>query len=140
MATKEIMGIPVDDPTPETQQLLEALAKVIEERTRQLAKWGTQRHDFPVWLVVLQEEVGEFAQALLNHRSATFAGDREARRIYRLQMMAEAIQIAAVAVAMVEHLDELVWGGGDGEQASSAQGDVQESRNGSPENSLRNQS
>lgn len=75
------------------------LAEVLAERERQDAKWGEQNHHAFAWLGVLVEEVGEFAQAALK---ATFSGGnptriREARE--------ELIQVAAVALAMLEAFD-----------------------------------
>lgn len=101
-----------------------ALESVKQERDEQHLKWGTQRHDWPVWLTVLAEEVGELAQAILCFRSfdaligpdvgqsvdpLVAASDRinvQQRRIELLNCRAEAVQVAAVAVAMIEHIDE----------------------------------
>lgn len=33
---------------------------VIEERTRQLKKWGIQRHSYPEWRAIFDEELAEF--------------------------------------------------------------------------------
>ena len=71
------------------------------ERDRQHAKWGTQRHDFAVWITVLSEEVGELARAVLGYRAG------EAPAFDLDAMRAEAVQVAAVAVAMIEHIDEV---------------------------------
>ena len=88
---------------------LEALDSVGQERYRQEAKWGVQRHDMTVWLTVLSEEVGELSQAILRYREVMTDQRRDAIR-------AEAVQVAAVAVAMIEHLDEMsnapFWRGG----------------------------
>lgn len=84
-----------------------ALADVAGERIRQHEKWGVQRHDFPVWLTVLMEEVGELAQATLLMRGV----DEKyayARREKLREMRDEAVQVAAVAVAMIEHIDEVL--------------------------------
>lgn len=132
-----IMGIPIDDPTPETQQLLEALAKVISERTRQLAKWGRQRHNMGVWSLVLSEEVGEFSQAILSQRAATFARDVTGETVWLRKARNEAVHVAAVAVAMIEHLDEVLWERDpDGEQATSEASTVHESGDGQAEEAL----
>ena len=66
----------------------EVLQEVYDERARQLAKWGEQRHDPAWWLVILAEEMGEVARAI-------FEGDT---RGYREEL----IQVAAVAVAAAE--------------------------------------
>lgn len=89
-----------------------ALAAVEGERNRQTAKWGTQRHSFPVWITVLTEEVGELSQAVLNARQEAFEtsddyeGPQSLSRL--LQQRMEAVQCAAVAVSIVEHYDELI--------------------------------
>jgi NTP pyrophosphatase (non-canonical NTP hydrolase) len=73
---------------------ISVLSEVLDERTRQDKKWGEQSHGGDTWLVILMEEVGELAQATLKTR---FGGKGNARE--------EAIQVAAVAVAIVEALD-----------------------------------
>lgn len=72
-----------------------AVIKVLEERRAQDAKWGEQNHDGFIWLAVLSEEVGELAQAILHTK---FGGKAAS------QVQAEAIQVAAVALAIVECL------------------------------------
>jgi NTP pyrophosphatase (non-canonical NTP hydrolase) len=80
--------------------LNEAYRSIVDERDRQERKWGVQRHDMTVWLTVLSEEVGELAQAILHYRELMTDQRHDAIR-------AEAVQVAAVAVAMIEHLDEM---------------------------------
>lgn len=61
------------------------------ERARQDGKWGEQNH-WPSWYyLILAEEVGEVAKAILEHRED--------------EVRAELVQVAAVAVAMIESLD-----------------------------------
>jgi len=69
-----------------------AMGDVKDERGRQDAKWGSQR-DLPdrTWLAILVEEVGEVAKAMLEH-------DDEG-------LKKEIVQVAAVAVAMIEAID-----------------------------------
>ncbi len=68
------------------------------ERLRQDRKWGVQNHNPVEWIAVLTEEVGEAAKAALeahlSHNENGLSGYRK-----------ELIQIAAVAVAMVECYD-----------------------------------
>lgn len=89
-----------------------ALADVESERVRQTHKWGVQRHSFPVWIAILSEEVGEFAQAVLKGREMAWdkTGDYDGpqHRVWLIKQREEAVQCAAVAVAIVEHLDELL--------------------------------
>ena len=74
----------------------QVLQDVADERTRQNAKWGEQDHDPETWLAILVEEVGELATAMIRDRF----GDRD----HAADMQTEAIQVAAVAVALVECL------------------------------------
>jgi NTP pyrophosphatase (non-canonical NTP hydrolase) len=86
---------------------LVATDDVLAERQRQEAKWGEQNHDPFVYLAILHEESGELAQAALKARFEDQAeGARE-------RMRAEAVQVAAVALAIVECLDrgKWTWGG-----------------------------
>lgn len=74
------------------------LADVYAERERQHAVWGKQRLDYPVWLTVLMEEVGEAAQAVLAYRVM-------ADQLRLQHLRAELVQVAAVAVQIIEHID-----------------------------------
>lgn len=78
----------------------QAATDVLAERQRQDAKWGEQNHDPFTYLTILTEEVGEFSQAALHARfgGPAAAGLRE-----------EAVQMAAVALAIVECLDRGKW-------------------------------
>jgi hypothetical protein len=71
----------------------QALKLIWEERSRQDTKWGQQNHSAIVWLGIITEEVGEFAETVL-HR--LFGGPKAGN------MKHELIQIAAVGVAMVQ--------------------------------------
>ncbi len=58
------------------------------ERQRQDAMWGIQNHSPAPWLSILTEEVGEVARAINEDDGAKY--------------VEELIQVAAVAVAMIE--------------------------------------
>ena len=74
-----------------------AIQRVLKERTSQNEKWGYPQDNTPFeWLSILTEEVGEFAEALNN---ALLGGDGDLGHA-----MVEAVQVAAVAVSIVEHL------------------------------------
>lgn len=73
------------------------IADVLEERARQDAKWGEQNHDILFWLAVLMEEVGEAAA----EAQRIPAWEDHRRRLFREEM----VQVAAVAVAILECLD-----------------------------------
>lgn len=73
-----------------------AIQSVRMERARQDEKWGVQNLSPDTWLTVLAEEVGELAQAILHTR---FGGNQSGRS------REEAVQVAAVAVAIVEAID-----------------------------------
>jgi hypothetical protein len=73
------------------------------ERDRQDKKWGVQRHDLPVWATILGEEYGELCQAI---NETIFDNGPEARlKGGYANVKKEAIQVAAVAVALVEMLE-----------------------------------
>lgn len=67
------------------------LEEIIHERQRQDQLWGEQNHALPFWHCILGEEVGEAARSIL-------AGNTQGVRH-------ELIQVAAVAVAMIEYID-----------------------------------
>jgi NTP pyrophosphatase (non-canonical NTP hydrolase) len=79
----------------------QALTDVLQERERQEKKWGEQNHDPFAYLAILMEEVGEFSEAALHLR---FGGPEA------FGMRTEAVQVAAVALAIVECLDRNKWG------------------------------
>lgn len=79
---------------------------VHRERERQHEKWGTQRHSWPEWMTILGEEYGEACEAAVHLRwppADTTLGLREMRD----QLRTELAQLAAVAVAIIEHIDEI---------------------------------
>lgn len=73
--------------TMTTNKVLEDIRK---ERIRQIKKWGIQKHDYPQWLTILLEEVGESSKAYLEHGN----------------LHEELVHVAAVAVAMVESFED----------------------------------
>lgn len=73
-----------------------ALLDVLTERQRQDEKWGQQNHDAITWSAILGEEFGEFCEAALAER---FGGKA------RGDLRTEAVQCAAVALAIVECID-----------------------------------
>ena len=74
------------------------LERLKEERARQDAKWGFQRHDVPMWLAILGEEYGESCKGGLEY----IFGNRDISS-YEEEME----QTAAVAIAALEHLEEM---------------------------------
>lgn len=84
------------------------LDEVFREREKQDQKWGQQNHSAPEYLMILGEEVGEANKECLETYFAA-RGPRhpemgepvEDYSEYRKEL----IQVAAVAVAMIECLD-----------------------------------
>jgi NTP pyrophosphatase (non-canonical NTP hydrolase) len=77
-----------------------AMIDVLEERRRQDAKFGNQdKNTFPVWMTILTEEVGEAAKEILERRLP--------------ELREELVQVAAVALKMIERLDEAGVSGRD---------------------------
>lgn len=75
------------------------LKEVLFERERQENKWGPQNHRPADWLMILGEEVGECNQAALEVHF-----DYKTGKTYN-DLREELVQVAAVAVAVVESLD-----------------------------------
>lgn len=86
----EVAESRIDDYTPRR-----GLRDLINERVRQDKKWGPQNYGVGRWLCILQEELGEFARARLERM---YANSRE-----------ELVQVAAVALAMIECGDRNGW-------------------------------
>lgn len=75
---------------------------IIDERDFQDNKWGTNRTHTPAeWLMILGEEVGEANKAALEAR---FGLDIEHDDRIR-DLRTELVQVAAVAVAIIEYID-----------------------------------
>ena len=107
---EDIDPIDVRDADEEMQDILEdwrdeiassdtidkILNEIRNERTAQDKKWGEQNHDRYKWVAILTEETGEVSEAALEAEH-----DPEWISNYRDEL----IQVAAVAVAMIECLD-----------------------------------
>ncbi len=78
----------------------QVMLDVLDERDRQDKKWGEQNHDPFTYLTILLEEMGELAKCALHHR---FGGPE------KFNLREEAVQTAAVAMAIVECLDRKKW-------------------------------
>lgn len=77
-----------------------AVDEVINERASQDLKWGEQRHPYEWWLAILGEEFGELCQAILETH---FTGNPEHKTKGGVKnIKAEAIQVCAVALALIE--------------------------------------
>ena len=73
------------------------LQSIFQERLAQDRKWGPIHHNPCQWITILAEEVGEASQEALRIELAK----RDRLHEYR----AELVQVAAVAVSMIEDLD-----------------------------------
>jgi hypothetical protein len=89
----------------ELPQTINALTDVAAERVAQHEVWGTQRLSWHEWIGILGEEFGEATQAA---NAVLWSGADISRLRHEL------IQTAAVAVQIIEHIDEIVRGVGDG--------------------------
>jgi hypothetical protein len=88
----------------------QALIDVIAERGKQDAKWGVQDHEITMWLTILMEEVGEAAKDILDSRhggstDGQCGSQEEYRQHKQACYRAEMVQVAAVALAMIECYD-----------------------------------
>lgn len=87
--------------TMRRSDLKHVLLEVLKERMRQEEKWGEQDHSPEKWITILMEEVGEFSKEVLeNTHRASLPNDN---------LRAELVQIAAVALAMLECHDRNNW-------------------------------
>lgn len=81
--------------------MLEAVDKVIAERKRQNEKWGYPQKNSPFeWASILTEEVCELAQATNDALMRQIKSNQTDKIVH------EAIQVAAVAVAIIEHFSK----------------------------------
>lgn len=77
--------------------------EVQDERRKQDRKWGVQNHSPIEWMSILVEEVGEASKEAHEYHFAGVHYELDSQRLHRLR--AELVQVAAVAVAMIESLD-----------------------------------
>jgi len=87
---------------PNWHGLPPAIRDVLVERAKQDARFGVSNHDPMLWMTILGEEFGELCESVMHTR---YGGHKAGPA----QMRAEAIQVAAVALAMVEALDRGTW-------------------------------
>lgn len=71
------------------------------ERSLQDEKWGVQFHNIGWWMTILGEEFGETCEAALD-----FHFNEDDKEQNRAHLREELIQVAAVAVAVCEAIDE----------------------------------
>lgn len=91
------------------QQEAAAIMAVIAERRRQDAKFGKQDHDPAWWMVIMGEEYGETCQAVCEYRWAE-AMPTVKNRMQRIDhALAEAAQVSAVGVAMMQAIMRNEW-------------------------------
>lgn len=80
---------------------IEAMHKVLGERIEQDRKWGFPQNNTPFeWMSILIEEVGELATSINN----AFIGKNPHGCVD--SVLHEAIQVSAVALAIIEHYGE----------------------------------
>lgn len=84
----------------------EILKEVSEERNRQDLKFGEQNHTPIEWVTILVEEVGEVSKDALEHHFAAKKGinNKDPEKSLK-NCRKELVQVAAVAVSMIESLD-----------------------------------
>ena len=75
-----------------TSSVWRVLCQVEDERERQDAKWGVQDYGVYKWLTILGKKLGDANKAALEDNAQSYRD--------------ELIQIAAVAVAMIECHDD----------------------------------
>jgi len=93
---------------------MKILKEIKAERERQNQKWGEQNHKGIEWIAILSEEVGEASKEILDHHFKNPVKNTEGKSVapavadqaLRLSCYRkELIQVAAVAVQMIECLD-----------------------------------
>jgi NTP pyrophosphatase (non-canonical NTP hydrolase) len=79
----------------EIQELV--VLDLLKERLRQDTKWGEQNHSFSLWNTILMEEVGEVSEEIIDFELA--------KKGNLVPLREELVQVAAVAVSILEYLD-----------------------------------
>ena len=85
----------------QVEQAIQGIDRVLKdvkaEREKQIKKWGTQDHDPHWWIAILAEETGEVAKEVAEARIGNWDPAK-----YREEL----VQVAAVAVAAIQVLDD----------------------------------
>ena len=98
----------------EASKLDVILEQVKRERECQDEKWGEQNHKGIEWIAILTEEVGEaakeavdyhFKNPYVNAANMKIYPDQGIQNARKARYRKELVQVAAVAVAMIESLD-----------------------------------
>lgn len=92
-----------------TVGLSDVESEIRAERVRQDAKFGEQDHEPTIYLTILMEEVGEAAQAALHAKNDFRPGSKDYSKEGLEKYRKELVQVAAVAVAMIECIDRDKW-------------------------------
>lgn len=82
-----------------------ALVLVVAERAKQDAKWGRTRHLWADWHSILSKQVGDAARA---GNEIRWGSHRHDPGVTITDLRDELVQVAAVAVATIEHLGEVL--------------------------------
>lgn len=75
--------------------------EIKNERLAQDAKWGEQNHKPIEWVAILTEEIREVSKEALEYHFKKYYRDVDQLANYRKEL----IQVAAVAVAMIQCLE-----------------------------------
>ncbi len=92
----------------------EIFKEIQNERERQNEEWGEQNHSPIEWIAILTEEVGEASKEVVDYHfkndltlraGEDYLKDKVVQKQRLMNYRKELIQVAAVAVQMIECLD-----------------------------------
>ena len=89
-----------------SRQLAVAVLDAMKERVKQDQRFGVQDLDPFYWAAILAEEVGEYCAAA---QAVRLLPEGSGDALLLRAMRTEAVQVAAVAIAMIECLDRAQW-------------------------------
>lgn len=76
--------------------------EINQERTLQDNKWGEQNHKPIEWIAILTEEVGEASKEAVDFH---FNKNSTTQKYQIKRCREELVQVAAVAIAIIEYID-----------------------------------
>lgn len=82
-------------------RLHRAVEDSLDECERQVDEFGVQRHHPAYWLAIMGKQVGQFGSAILNREWAAINAQGRSQS----QLRTEAVQMAAVALSIIECID-----------------------------------
>lgn len=89
----------------EARRQVKAMSDIAGERDRQERLFGVQKHHPAYWLALLGKQLGQLGEATVKREWASKGGPGSPYDVANQKIRNEAVQLAAVALNMIECID-----------------------------------